>query len=469
MIKGILKKDLILIFVYIQVLLFIINLNNFGSFEISLEPFLYFLAYSVIAFLIIAILSLKIKNKTFLIFILIIINFFSVIKILFKEIASPINDYKFKYVLYFILTVGFIYLIKQISKKLTLDKLCQVVLISILINSIILIYNKFNYNEITNGNKDLIELKNKKYNLIFLIFDSYTSNYVLEKKFNYKNQLKLDTSKYRVFNNSKSEYLHTLFTISQILNLEKHIKNESSYIRLKKIKSPYLFNLFRKNNYQTYNYSFFHIDSSKTDLSLKSIIGMDLKEISKNKYSLINTSAFVQMYTTIHFFILRNYLEIKLFDNYKYKVVNEHKKTIQTTYANLLKVIDNNPKKNYLLYGHFMLPHDPFCYDTIGQLKKDQNVYFNDKYSEYLDNVKYSNVLIQKIIQKFEEKKLDSNTILIIQGDHGARVNDIKLEEKDKYGILNIIYLPDRKYKEFSDTISNIATMQKIMKEYYFK
>jgi phosphoglycerol transferase MdoB-like AlkP superfamily enzyme len=121
----------------------------------------------------------------------------------------------------------------------------------------------------------------------------------------------------------------------------------------------------------------------------------------------------------------------------------------------------------FFLYSHFVLPHDPYCFNKNGTLNKTQKDYFNPIDSNYIKNVLYANVIIDSIAKSFYNSNKTKNTIIIIQGDHGARVENIKLNDDEKRGILNLIYLPDQNYSIFNDSTSNLKTHIKILNKYF--
>jgi hypothetical protein len=320
-------------------------------------------------------------------------------------------------------------------------------------------------NTIKNDNSiEEIKYSNSNLNIVFVIFDSYTSNFVLENRFRFQNKISLDTNKYSFQTNSKSNFLQTVYSMSEIFNIKNNLNYSTYEERLNSIKNSKVIRHFKKSRYNIYNYSFFEINQSIKDPNLYNFMGFN--DLKKYKKMYLNSTFIYQAKNSIIFFIFRNIFENDFFNKISQFIMRSHLTIINKTKNNIFNVFIKE-KSPFFLYGHFLVPHDPFCFDSIGNVKNNSSVYFNMKSKDYIDNVKFSNKIIEEIILNFEEAKLDTNTILVIQGDHGARVNDIKLTNQEKKGILNIVYIPNRDYSFLNDTISNYNTMEIILKKHF--
>jgi phosphoglycerol transferase MdoB-like AlkP superfamily enzyme len=255
--------------------------------------------------------------------------------------------------------------------------------------------------------------------------------------------------------------------MSQILNIDINSKKYDQKDIGKKIEMIYnskLVHFFKQNGYKTYNLSFLDINNTHRDENIKKLIGMEVN-FNKNEL-LISSSIFIQIKSTINFFILRNILSLSIFKKYTDHIIKDHQYSIKTNMRKIDSVI-NNETMPFFLYSHFVLPHDPYCFNKNGTLNKTQKDYFNPIDSNYIKNVLYANVIIDSIAKSFYNSNKTKNTIIIIQGDHGARVENIKLNDDEKRGILNLIYLPDQNYSIFNDSTSNLKTHIKILNKYF--
>lgn len=447
------------------------KIKNIGYKDLNL------LSYIFITFFILFNIAFVLKYKKklalkYLFTTMYLVYFFSFFKYSIKLLGDLISsNYNIKYPFYFLLLISLFYVTNVIIKKVDGNKIYNILSISLIV-LILLSLKQLNSNEdksILNQNK-FIQIQNlNKFNYIFIIFDAYTSSNVLQNKFGFNNKILQDIQSYKFHEipNSKSSYLYTIYTMSQILNIDVNSKKYDQKDIGGKIEMIYnskLVNFFKKNGYKTYNLSFLDINNTKRNEDIKKLIGMEVN-FNKNEL-LISSSIFIQIKSTINFFILRNIFNISLFKKYTDDIIEDHRSSIKTN----LKLIDsvvNNETMPFFLYSHFVLPHDPYCFNKNGTLNKTQKDYFNPIDSNYIKNLLYANVIIDSIAKSFYNSNKTKNTIIIIQGDHGARVENIKLNDNEKRGVLNLIYLPDLNYTIFHDSTSNLNTHIKILNKYF--
>jgi membrane-anchored protein YejM (alkaline phosphatase superfamily) len=110
----------------------------------------------------------------------------------------------------------------------------------------------------------------------------------------------------------------------------------------------------------------------------------------------------------------------------------------------LISLFKDSSSKRFA-YFHLTVPHEPYCFDANGNISLDKKRYYARQSKDYINSAKFASNLIQKIIDSFENSAAKNNTILIIQGDHGARVLDIPLTEEEKLSILDLVYIPNKK------------------------
>ena len=79
-------------------------------------------------------------------------------------------------------------------------------------------------------------------------------------------------------------------------------------------------------------------------------------------------------------------------------------------------------EKPKFVYAHFYMPHPPFFYDSVGNLKDNDLVYEESKTippQSYLEYVVYTNNEIKKLIETIQTN--NPNSIIVILSDHGFR------------------------------------------------
>ena len=114
-------------------------------------------------------------------------------------------------------------------------------------------------------------------------------------------------------------------------------------------------------------------------------------------------------------------------------------------YANYEEYKKNNDKKFFFI--HNLAPHAPYEFNPIVQKENFLNnvsTSLNDKTyslevqkSLYLDNIKCTNQILSKIINKIINE--DPNAMILLSSDHGARLGKNYLLEKIIQLIIEIL------------------------------
>jgi hypothetical protein len=216
--------------------------------------------------------------------------------------------------------------------------------------------------------------------------------------------------------------------------------------------------IFQQQGYTIINHSFFLMPGD---------------EPRQNPGFLINRSDLLlspTLYTSARNEIGWNFRNILFF---KKGVTEEQKKDtrlslqqIQSTYKDLLAVAEQPHDKPVFVYGHIMLPHDPFFFDSTGHLTPESTWYgnFTDK-DRYLPQLKYTNTLVKNIALQLQ-KPGNRPRVIIIQGDHGFRGFPDSMKELE-FSNLNAIYFPDQQYSGLYDSISSVNTFRVILHKYF--
>jgi hypothetical protein len=252
--------------------------------------------------------------------------------------------------------------------------------------------------------------------------------------------------------NSKSNYNRTIFSISTTFNMEYLVENNKTDI----------------NN----PLNFFSASASIIDNSLTRILKNENYKISQfQPISFQNSNnsnhPFFEDMLTYHYFyktlpgrvyrdLFWNIYKLKikyLSDHQKEVVIKKNKRRqyeIESTKENI-KATCNDTTKPKFVYGHFMIPHSPYIFDSAGNIKQKKeylHIKLNQKSEteQYLEQVKYANRIIIDLVEHIQ-KRNKKNTIIIIAGDHGPF---------HTCSNLNAIYFPDSNYNMIYNSISNI-------------
>jgi hypothetical protein len=138
-----------------------------------------------------------------------------------------------------------------------------------------------------------------------------------------------------------------------------------------------------------------------------------------------------------------------------------------------IKSIGNNKDEPIFAFVHILMPHPPNVFGPNGEAVIPGNPISSEIWDEkiaYLDQVKFANKEIVKVIEKI----LDENekSIIIIQSDHGSGF-DIDWKNPDesmilqRLSILNAYYVPEISENEFYENITPVNSFRIIFNNYF--
>ncbi|HEX4958254.1 MAG TPA: sulfatase-like hydrolase/transferase [Lacibacter sp.] len=134
------------------------------------------------------------------------------------------------------------------------------------------------------------------------------------------------------------------------------------------------------------------------------------------------------------------------------------------------KVKESASKKDQqkFVYGHFLIPHDPYIYDSSGNLltptlnpKRKKS----DGIREYEQQLFYADKLIQELVTHIQTNN-KKNTVIIVAGDHGYRYYTHPGQDY-MYRNMNAIYFPDGNYQTLYPTMSSVNTFRIVLNKYF--
>jgi hypothetical protein len=145
----------------------------------------------------------------------------------------------------------------------------------------------------------------------------------------------------------------------------------------------------------------------------------------------------------------------------------EKDKTLKYIFQKVKESASANDQQKFV-YGHFLIPHDPYIYDSSGHLR-DPALQLkpkkNDGIKGYEQQLYYADKLIQELVTHIQANN-KKNTVIIIAGDHGYRYYTNK-EQDYMYRNMNAIYFPDGGYKELYPTMSSVNTFRIVLNKYF--
>jgi hypothetical protein len=307
---------------------------------------------------------------------------------------------------------------------------------------------------ITLANKDKITRNNAVNitpNIYYIILDSYTSNQSLEKFWNF------DNSEFTIFlkdkgfhlTNSNSNYNWTPFSLSSSLNMsylnfdkDSRISGKHFYDLLKLIKSSRVVSFLMDNGYKLLNYSFFDVANQP--------------KVYEDYFFLKD-----RFFSRSLFPILYN----QLLGNPEQDEIN-YSPSKNLIVLNKVKNQELPVNQNFFVYMHLLLPHYPYYFDHNGKQMSPQ--YANDQGNQvkYLEQLKYTNNLIEEFIETILLRE-KSKPIIIIQGDHGFRFLRNNNQLSESFTIFNAYFFPDNNYNLLYNSISPVNSFRVLLNKYF--
>jgi hypothetical protein len=236
-------------------------------------------------------------------------------------------------------------------------------------------------------------LENKEKPIILIITDGYVSpdgfyNYYKDSSI-YEFSNKLENNGWVVNNNSKSEEINTVHSLSSLFNFNFNIidkKDISSNFWEQKMIYSTLYDSLKNKNVQFYNFGMFDIGATKRLTPI---------------YYYYPTTAIGQFFDKSMINVKYIYNDSGLLEKQ-----NKHNRYILDSMPNILMKI----KGKSFIYAHLFMPHDPYQYfnEFTTSSKTNPNKYF--------DYWKFTNSKLDLFLTKLTK---ENKYRIIITGDHG--------------------------------------------------
>ncbi len=302
----------------------------------------------------------------------------------------------------------------------------------------------------------------QKPNIYFLLFDGYPSVKVLKDSFNFENIGFTNFLSKNSFTSLpiSSNYDMTQFSMSSTLNMNYinhqynllHTTQQEYQKRQKEISNATVFEIFENMGYQLENNSIFDIhnlpgtSSENNFLLTNGILLTDkifINRLNKDMGRIVPLSVVKWIP-----FLQRN-------SSFKDRVNNNNIEKV------LLKKNNLPNQKPIFNYAHFIMPHTPYYYDSVGNVNNSPfliNKSGDELKNEFVSYLKYTNSVMEKVVLHLI--KQDSTAIVIILSDHGHRAfknNNTGLPNKlSSLENIGAVHFPDNNYGNMPDTITNV-------------
>lgn len=331
------------------------------------------------------------------------------------------------------------------------------------------------YRQIQAANPNGVELPD----IYFLILDAYARGDVLKEKFGYDNEpfySELRSLGFQVAEHSNVQYPWTHLSVPSTLNMD-YLQNFLPADFLSNKPKPTV----AGDQFIVSRMSREYVDRSRTMLLMKKLgyaverndSGYAITRIHNRPSGFISTHMTKLEELTIRKTVIGELIYGMPVLRY-YLLSND--KWIQTL-DEFAKIADN--KASTFAFYHIISPHSPFTFDEHGRSLYDEllnstdlKAYKEHYKSGYIQNVKGLNLHVIASIKDLL-KRSDGNAIVIIQSDHGSRLDweAYKMPQTDvheRFSNLNAIYIPSRYSKDgFDDNNSSVNTFRMLFNDIF--
>lgn len=311
-----------------------------------------------------------------------------------------------------------------------------------------------------------------KPDIYFLLFDGMASTKSLKDRLG-KDNSKLDSfllsEDFYIANNAAANYNWTIHSLSTTFNMDylpdfiAPVMNDPKayFWGTNSILNNSLTSILQKEGYAIHQYQPVSINNADWPIENYFQYLKDQHFFFKTFPGRIYRDVFWNYTSINNQFIKKIQLQVK---KGRYE---RHKRFVDTAFS-LVKNSCSKTGNPRFVYGHFMIPHDPYVFTRKGELKKITIDQLNKKEYEadaYFEQLLYANTLIEEMVM-FIKNNNKPNTIIIVAGDHGFR-NFKQMGSENIFSNLNAFYFPNKDYSRLYDSISPVNTFRVVLNTYF--
>lgn len=312
-----------------------------------------------------------------------------------------------------------------------------------------------------------------KPDIYFLVFDAMASSKSLQSglgKDNFKLDSFLHQQGFYVATNAKANYNWTIHSLSSTLNMDylpgwiapvmndakAYFWGSSSFL------DNSLFTILKKEGYSINSYQPISFDNKdwpgtpyfnglrKNHFYYKTLPGRIFRDVFWN-YSKI---------------------DIGFIKNLQMQIIEERNREKHSYFDTTKALIKNtcsltgSPK---FVYGHFMLPHEPYTFDSSGNVKSPEQTIIKkseDDADAYFNQVLFADKVIKELVSYIQQHN-KRNAVIIVEGDHGYRSFENTEHQNYTFQNFSAIYFPDQQYELLYDSVSPVNTFRIVLNKYF--
>lgn len=305
---------------------------------------------------------------------------------------------------------------------------------------------------------------NERPDIYHIIFDGYTNKNALSEYWGYENSIYkfLDSCNFYTVDSAMSNYNFTPLSIASVFNLQylnngdKLAERNASnfFAALPAYENNQLFSVLKKKGYHLSIFSFL---SNQKDLTAFGSFAPEKPQLWLRKQTFERTYLNPWIKNKLKKIIGKEEaIPTAVKKNLEhYKSYNE--RALKHIYSSGGDKKNNTP---IFSFTHFLLPHGPYIFDETGKSQITLNSP-NDEMKNYLEQIKYANLLIRQITE-YLLKNSPGNKIIIFQGDHGYRKYE-NVPVNRECDALCAFYFSSKNYSGLTKKLSHVNTYRLVL------
>jgi hypothetical protein len=410
------------------------------------------------------------KALLFVFLLLCVQFFFGAVHDLFKNwlYASFISKYSFLLPLILALIgATFFFLLKTSRHFNKLTQYLSITLILLIVIDLVVAVSEFIGRSGPNGTiTEITQCRDcKKPNIYLVITDEYAGREELRDIFSFDNsafESGLQKRNFHIVKKAMSNYNYTPYSMASIfdMNYLKGITNKANdignrNISYETINKNGLVNILNALGYDFVNLSLFDF-ANKPGVNNNEFYSTHEKLISSQTLtSRIKKDLWYHFVTTFKFKWAQK--------NWQSRLINVLKKE----YRGTLTAAEESSERPRFIYTHFIMPHYPYLFNRNGNQLSFEESQQDSRKDLYLEYLQYCNKQCLALMDSIL-KKDKTGPIIILMSDHGfTKYDPSAIDPSYNFDNMINIYLPDKNYSGFPDTISNVNLFRFILNKQF--
>lgn len=307
-----------------------------------------------------------------------------------------------------------------------------------------------------------------KPDIYFIVFDGMPNKRSMIKinsAYNTNFYANLQKKNFKIQSSSLSNYDRTVFSLSSTFNMAYIDSSDAVYSHLQylkaleSIKKNRLTDFLKQQNYKVFQIQ--PLSNNNQDWQGQTLFSKLLSE------HFFYETLFGCMYRDLNF-------HLNKFNFFKRKNTNSQIESIKQKNKDLLltisktKLTSSYSQTPKFVYAHLMIPHEPYVYDSNGNIlvNVEKNPLTKEnELSKFYEQALYAEKVALDLIDHLLSKN-KKNTVIMIEGDHGFRSlygNSNHLTHEN----LNAIYIPNLVHDNIYPAMSPVNTFRYVLNSYF--